>query len=547
MNSLTLAAAACAALYLGYLIYGRFMSRLWSVNPDRATPAVTRRDGVDYVPARNWTVLFGHHFASISGAGPIVGPVLACAVWGWFPSLLWLVFGAIFLGAVHDFSALMASLRADGHSVAEIAEAHLGHRVRLAFGSFVWVALVLVVAVFMAVAAQTLVMKPQMVIPALGLIPVAILAGFMLYRWQVPTWLATCAGLGALAALMVIGYYVPVALPWGPKVNQTVWMLVLAGYCYFASIAPVTLILQPRDYLSAFLLVFGVAAGYLGLALTHPSLHAPAFQGFANPQQGDLWPMLFVVIACGAISGFHSLVAGGTTSKQIANERHATRIGFGGMIAESAVSVLAVLAVAAGLTWGRGAGSYDVVLSAKGPLVAFADGYASLTSPFFGAVGGLIALIILNAFVLTTLDSATRITRYISEELFGRGLGIVPFRNRWFATAVVVALAAWVAFLPWKTVWPLFGSSNQLIAGLTLLVVTVVLSRLGKPTLYTFLPALFMLVTTVAALVTQSFSLWRKGHYALVGIAVLLVILALTMVADSLMAMRRGPSGTAPA
>ncbi len=345
MNSLTLAAIACAALYLGYRIYGRFMARLWSVNPDRATPAVARGDGVDYVPARNWVVLFGHHFASISGAGPIVGPVLACAVWGWLPSLLWLVFGAIFLGAVHDFSALMASLRADGHSIADIAEAHLGHRVRIAFGSFVWVALVLVVAVFLAVSAQTLVMKPQMVIPALGLIPVAILAGLMLYRWRMPTWLATGVGLGLVAGLMVIGYYLPVALPWGTQVNQ--------------------------------------AAGYLGLALTHPQVHSPAYVAFSTAH-GNLWPMLFVVIACGAISGFHSLVAGGTTSKQVADEAHATRIGFGGMIAESAVSVLAVLAVAAGLTWGKGEGSYDTVLAAKGPLVAFADGYASLTRPFFG-------------------------------------------------------------------------------------------------------------------------------------------------------------------
>jgi len=538
MNSLALAAAACTALYLGYRFYGGFFARLWNVDPERKTPAVRRRDGVDYIPARHWVVLFGHHFASIAGAGPIVGPVLACAVWGWLPALLWVVIGAIFLGAVHDFSALMASLRAEGKSIADIAETHLGHRVRLIFGAFLWVALVLVVAVFLQLAAQTFVMKPQMVIPTFGLIPAALLAGVMMYRWEMRPWIATVIGLAILTMLMVVGYYRPVALPWEPGQNHVIWMLVLGAYCYCASILPVNILLQPRDYLSTFLLIFGMGAGYVGLALTHPKVQAPPFVAFSG-SLGMLWPMLFVTIACGAISGFHSLVASGTTSKQLANEADAPRIGFGAMIVEGAVGVLTIMAVVAGLRWGAGDDTYAVMLRKQGPLVTYATGYSHLTAPLLGSVGGLIALTVLNAFVLTTLDTATRITRYVSEELFGEGLGIKPLRSRWISTLIVVECAFYLALFPLNTVWRVFGSANQLIGALALLVVTVVLQRLHKPTLYTLVPAIFMLVTTVGALVFQAEALLREKQVVLVVIAWALVLLSLMMVADSVIAVRK--------
>jgi carbon starvation protein len=539
MNSLALAAISCAALYLGYRVYGNALSRLWDVQPERRTPAHELYDGVDYVPARHWIVLFGHHFASIAGAGPIIGPALACAMWGWAPALLWLVLGSIFLGAVHDFSSLMASLRSQGKSIAEIAETHLGHRVRLIFGAFLWLALVLVVAVFAQLAAQTFVMKPQMVIPTFGLIGLALLVGVMMYTWKLPTWLGTVVGVGLLFGLLAIGYRVPVELPWGANANMVVWMVVLLVYSYFASILPVNILLQPRDYLSTFLLYSGVLAGYVGLLLTRPELEAPAVIGFSSGQ-GPLWPMLFVIIACGAISGFHSLVASGTTAKQLATEADAKKIGYGAMIVESTVGVMALVAVAAGLHWGAGADSYGAMLKEKGPLLTFATGYAALSKPLLGSVGALVALTMLNAFVLTTLDTATRITRYIGEEFFGEGLGMRWLRNRFLSTLIVVGCAFYLALGPFQTVWPVFGSANQLIGALALLVVSVVLKRLGRPVIYTLGPAVFMLVTTMAALVYQGYAFFTGGKTLLAAISFALLVLAVMMVADSIRAVRRG-------
>jgi carbon starvation protein len=544
VSSLAIAAVSCAALYLGYRFYGDVLARLWEVRADRRTPAVEQYDGVDYVPAKHWVVLFGHHFASIAGAGPIIGPVLACAVWGWLPALLWLVLGSVFMGAVHDFSSLMASLRAQGKSIAEITEAHLGHRVRVIFGAFLWLALVLVVAVFAQLAAQTFVMKPQMVIPTFGLIGVALVVGLMMYRWGVPAWVATVVGLGMLAGLLVIGYYLPVELPWG-KANQLIWMAVLLVYCYFASILPVNLLLQPRDYLSTFLLLFGVGAGYLGLVLTRPVMHSPPIIAFTG-SVGPLWPMLFVIVACGALSGFHSLVASGTSSKQLPSEAHAKKVGFGAMIVESAAGVLALMTVAAGLHWGAGADTYGSLLKEKGPLLTFATGYATITAPILGTIGALIALTVLNAFILTTLDTATRITRYIGEELFADGLGIRPLRNRFLSTLLVVAFAFYLARGPFQTVWPVFGSANQLIGALALLVVTVVLWRRGARVIYTLVPFVFMLATTAAALIYQGNEFLGKGQLLLAGICGALLVLALMMVVDSLRAVARSRAAPEP-
>jgi carbon starvation protein len=546
MSSLAIAAVSCAALYLGYRFYGDVLSRLWEVRADRPTPANELYDGVDYIPANHWVVLFGHHFASISGAGPIIGPTLACAIWGWAPALLWLVLGSIFMGAVHDFSSLMASLRARGKSIAEITEQHLGHRVRVIFGGFLWLALVLVVAVFDQLAAQTFVMEPRMVIPTFGLIAVALLVGFMMYRRNVPAWAATAIGLAMLAGLIVLGYRNPVSLPWGEH-NQLVWMVVLFVYCYCASILPVNLLLQPRDYLATFLLIFGVGAGFLGLVLTRPAMQSPPVIAFSG-SLGPLWPMLFVIIACGALSGFHSLVASGTTSKQLPSEAHAKKVGYGAMIVESAVGVMALMAVAAGLHWGPGAGAYGALLKEKGPLVTFATGYATMTAPIFGAVGALIALTVLNAFVLTTLDTATRITRYIGEELFADGLAIKPLKNRYLSTLLVVALAFYLALGPFQTVWPVFGSANQLIGALALLVLTVVLWRRGARFVYALVPFVFMLVTTLAALVYQGRQFLGERKLLLAGICGALLVLALMMVVDSVRAVaRRRPPAEAEA
>ncbi|UCC67579.1 MAG: carbon starvation protein A, partial [Armatimonadota bacterium] len=463
MNSLTLAAVSCGALYLGYLLYSRVIARLWDFQPDRPTPATEAPDGVDYIAAKHWTMLFGHHFASIAGVAPVVGPVLACAAWGWLPTLVWVVIGSIFLGAVHDFSSLMASLRARGRSIADLTEAHLGHRVRIVFGGFLWLTLILVVAVFARFGAMTLTDEPRVVIPTFGVILVAVLVGLMMYRWGVPQWLATLSGLLLLGGLIVIGYHVRIQLPWADQevllnlrpgsftfldaklnANLFAWTVILLVYAYLASITPVNLLLQPRDYLSTFVLYIGLLVGYTGLVLTRPAIQAPPMVSFSTAQ-GYLWPMLFVVVACGAISGFHSLVASGTTAKQIGSEADAPRIGYGAMIVEAALAVLAIVAVTAGLKWNSGPNPLLDVLKKQGapsPLIVFANGFAVITEPIFRdpSLAVLVAITVLKTFIMTTLDSATRITRYIGEELFGEGLGIAFLRNRFAATLLITVL-----------------------------------------------------------------------------------------------------------
>jgi len=314
--------------------------------------------------------------------------------------------------------------------------------------------------------------------------------------------------------------------------------IILLAYAYVASISPVNLLLQPRDYLATFVLYVGLIAGYIGLFLTRPDIEAPPLLAFTS-SQGPLWPMLFVIVACGAISGFHSLIASGTTVKQLAREADATRIGYGAMIVEGALAVLAVVAVTAGLRWGSGAESYLGMLQEQGPLPTFAKGFGALTAPLFGPLGALVAITILKTFIMTTLDSATRITRYIGEELFGDGLGIAFLRNRFIATAIIITFAFYLALGSWQAVWPVFGSANQLIAALALLVLTVVLWRMGKPTVYTLIPFLFMLATTLGALVYQgrSFIVDRKIALALLSAA--LIVLALMMTVDSLRAVIR--------
>ncbi len=537
MNSLVVAALSCVVLYFGYRFYGRFIARLWDFQPDRKTPAVESPDGIDYVPAKHWTILFGHHFASIAGVGPILGPVLACAVWGWLPALIWILLGSIFMGAVHDFSSLMASLRARGRSIADIADAHLGHRVRVIFGIFLWLALILVIAVFAHVGGKTLAAMPQVVMPTFAVILVALLIGSMMYRWGVSQWIATVIGLALLFIFIVIGYFVPIELPWGER-NALAWTVVLLVYAYIASITPVNLLLQPRDYLSTFVLFIGLGAGYLGLLLTRPAFQAPAVGDFSG-SSGPLWPMLFVIVACGAISGFHSLIASGTTVKQLARERDAIRIGYGAMIVEAVLAVLALIAVCAGLRWGTGADTYTGVLESKGPLVAFSNGFATLTRPLFGPLGALVAMTILKTFVMTTLDSATRITRYIGEELFGEGLGIGILRNRFISTAIIIGLAFYLAIGSWETVWPVFGAANQLIAALALLVLTVVLWQRGKPIIYTLVPCVFMLVTTLGALIYQGRNFLASGKLALAIITAALLVLALLMVFDTIRTVAR--------
>lgn len=510
MNSLIIAFIALIAFFWAYKFYTKALNNLWHVDPKRPTPAFSKFDSVDYVPAKNWLVLFGHHFASIAGAGPIIGPIIAVMLWGWLPALLWVILGTIFIGGIHDYGSLITSVREGGSSISEIAQHVISKRARVLFSVFVWLALVLVIAVFAYLCADTFIKEPKIVLPSLGLIPVAMIVGYLMYNLRVNITLTTIFGLVSLVGLIFLGNIFPISA------GITVWVVVLLVYCYFASVMPVNILLQPRDYLSSFLLFFGMGAGYIGLILSRPVIQMPYYHKFASGE-GYLWPALFVTVACGAVSGFHALIASGTTSKQIASERQVKRIGYGAMIAEALVAVLAIITVA--ILFGP---KDDLSLAMKqaGPIGLFGKGFGFITRGILGEYGPFIAITILNAFILTTLDTATRISRYLTGELF-------QIKNRYFSTLIIIVLSGALALSgKWSRIWPVFGASNQLVAALALFVLTCWLLSRNKTMHFTFWPAVFMLITTVAALILQLVKYVTNRDIVLILVTICLLVLS---------------------
>ncbi len=523
MNSLIIVAISGILFFWAYKFYAAKVVALWAIDPKRSTPAYSKYDSVDYIPAKNWLVLFGHHFSSIAGAGPIIGPVIAVMLWGWLPALVWVILGSIFIGGVHDFGALITSVREGGSSVADIAEHVISRRAKLIFCLFVWLALILVIAVFAYLCADTFVKEPKIVLPSLGLIPLAMLVGYFLYNIRINMVLATVFGLTSLVALIFLGNALPI------KGGLIVWLAILLTYCYFASVLPVNLLLQPRDYLCSFLLFFGAGVGYLGIILSRPQIQMPAYHKWGT-SEGYLWPALFVTVACGAVSGFHALISSGTSSKQIANERYAKRIGYGAMITEGLVAVLAIIAAAILFSDKEGLAA---ALKTSGPIGIFAKGYGRITSGILANYGPFIAITILNAFILTTLDTATRISRYLTEELFG-------IKNRYLSTLFILILSAGLAFSGrWQKIWPAFGASNQLVAALALFVLSCWLLAKKKPAKMVLIPAFFMLITTLASLVLQTIRYFGQKDIVLLVVCGILIVLAGFMVYEVIIALRR--------
>ena len=521
MNSLVIIISSVVFLGIGYVFYASKIEKFLEIDPNNVTPAHKYFDGVDYVPARNWLILFSHHFASIAGAGPIVGPVIAVAIWGFWPAFLWIIFGTIFLGGVHDFVSIVISIRHKARSIADIAEGAVSGRSKIVFLGFVWLTLVLVIAVFASISARTLTSEPSTAVPSFGLIGVAIIVGLMLYRFKLNIFISTMTGIILLIACIICGDIFPVDLGSNAYV---IWAAVLLLYAFIASVTPVHILLQPRDYISSFLLYFGIIVGVAGIAITRPVININSFGGWAPEGADWLWPMLFVTIACGANSGFHALVSSGTTSKQIPNERFAKRIGYGGMALEAFLAIIALIAVSAGL----GSGELKEILSktGTGPIGAFGKGYGALTDTLLFGKGSIIAVMILNAFVLTTLDTATRICRYLSEELF-------KIKNRFFSTFVVIFTSGALALSgKWSKIWPMFGASNQLVAALTFIVISGWFLRRGKSVKFTFLPAILMFVTSIAALLYQLARFLRTKDFFLSFASIVLIVLSLTMVYD---------------
>jgi carbon starvation protein len=541
MNTLIIAAILLVWLFLGYKIYGNFIEKKL-IKPDssRLTPAQELRDGIDYSPAKK-AMLFGHHFSSIAGAGPIIGPLLGVLYFGWLGALLWVAIGSIFLGAVHDYTSLMISVQNKGRSIADISEKTLGSRTKIIFSIFIWLALALVIAIFAVVASQTLISQPEIVLPTFGLVFIAIIFGWLIYKKGVRVPLATVISLLILLVLIYVGSLVPVELP--AKVfgisGQMFWFFVLLIYSFFASALPVWLLLQPRDYISTWILFLGLGLGYLGMIVSVPKVNAPAFISFSS-EKGPLWPMLFVIIACGAISGFHSIVAGGTTAKQLPNETSGKVIGFGGMVTEAVLAGLVIFIASSALIWdpsgAESAFGFQYLMTTVGdPIQAFATGYGKFVSSLPGitlVLGSFFGMVMLNAFVLTTLDTGTRLGRFIFSELLGKKKAI--FRNRWLASGVILVFAAILgATEGYKAIWPIFGASNQLVAALALIVVTSYLVSIKRPKAYTLYPAIFMLITTLAALIYQGSQFFKNDQFLLGATSILLIGLAGIIVYDA--------------
>jgi len=525
MNSLIIIIVGGGLFWMGYRFYARKLEELWEIS-DRPTPAVSKYNGIDFVPAKNWLVLFGHHFASIAGAAPIIGPIIALSIWGWGAAVIWIVLGTIFIGAVHDFGSLITSVREGGSSIAEIANSVISKRAKIFLATFIWLTLILIIAVFVHLCAKTFVNEPRIVMPSLGLIPISILIGFLMYNLRLNTFFITILGIGLLTALIFLGNTYPIVLG---QHGLLIWSFVLIVYAYFASIIPVNILLQPRDYLSSFLLFAGLAIGYISLIIYHPKINLPVYTSW-SPKDKMLWPMLCVTVACGAISGFHSLIASGTTSKQLPREGMAKGIGYGGMVAEGLVALMAILVVSAGILNKENLTS---AIKEIGPIGVFGRGYGNVTDGILRGFGAFVAITILNAFILTTLDTATRIGRYITEELFN-------IKNRFLSTFIVVFFGAALALSgKWEKIWPAFGAANQLVAALALLTLTCWLLSKNKLIRFTLTPAIFMFATTTAALFIQIINYIKEKDYILLVVSTALIFLAIFMMKESINVLMR--------
>ncbi|QEG41069.1 carbon starvation CstA family protein [Roseimaritima ulvae] len=592
MTTLLVAAASMIGFIVAYNTYGRWLAKkLFGLSKDNITPSHQLRDDVDYVPTRR-SVIFGHHFTSIAGTGPIVGPALA-VFWGWLPALLWVVFGSILIGGVHDLSALVISLRNRGQTIGETAGRLISPRAKLLFLIILAAALTIVLAVFGLVIATVFAIYPESVLSVWVAMPVAVVIGLWVYRRGGGLLAPSLLGLGILYAAVWLGaYYLPIDLAnlfspenhfWNPKV---VWTIALLIYAFAASVLPVWLLLQPRDYINSQQLYIALGLLVLGLAVASFSgsadivAAAPAIAETVPAGAPPMLPFLFITIACGACSGFHCLVSSGTTSKQVSCETDAQAVGYGAMLLEGALAVLVILACCAGVGMGPitrnnvdGVIQYEHAVAADGTavtgraawgeyyrasghwkdhnlgrkLAAFVDGGANFIStvgvPLQLAVA--IMAVLVASFAATTLDTATRLQRYVIQEL-GSTLHIKPLTNRYVATLAAVGVAAVIAFTAGTApgaggmmLWPLFGATNQLLAGLALMVAFFYLTRRGKPLLVIGLPMVIMMLLPAWAMsYNLGYDWYREGNWLLVGFGVGILLLQVWMAVEGVILWR---------
>ncbi len=519
MNSMVLIVGSIAIFLIAYVTYGAWLAKEWGIDDSRKTPAHTKNDGVDFVPAEA-PVLLGHHFASIAGAGPITGPI-AAAIFGWVPVLLWIIIGSIFFGGVHDFGSLFASIRHDGKSIGEVIEINMGKTGKKLFAIFAWLTLLLVVAAFANIVANTFATVPEAATASVLFIFLAIGFGVAVYRKGVSLTVGTIIGVILLFTCIAIGNMFPL------QMSFNFWIGFLLVYIFIASVTPVWILLQPRDYLNSYLLYAMIAGAVLGLIIARPTLQLPAVTSF-NVNGQWMFPMLFVTVACGAISGFHSLVGSGTSSKQLDKESDTLLIGYGGMLIEGVLAVVAII-TAAYLTGDKLAD----LLGNGGPVNVFSDGIGNFMTSFGipFTVGKSFVALAVSAFALTSLDTATRLGRFIFQEYFeDKSTGKQsPLANMYVSTSITVILGGLLAITDYTKIWPIFGSANQLLSALALMAVAVWLKNAGKKHNMFVIPMVFMFAVTLLALIFLIRDNLASGNMLLVVFPALLFVLAIVL------------------
>ncbi len=540
---------AAVLCFIAYILFYRFYARhlgrhIFKLDPTRQTPAHTMSDGVDYVPSRK-VVLFGHHFASIAGLAPMLGPAIA-VIWGWLPAMLWVVLGTVLIGAVHDFSAIVVSMRNRGLSIGKVAEDLIGPRAKTLFLIIILFLLCLVMGVFVGIVADlfTSSFYPQTVFPTFSLMGIAVVIGWLVYKRSAKIGWTTSIGFVLMLASVAVALNIGT-----PDVARTNWIFLLLIYAFAASVLPVWLLLQPRDYLNSLLLYLGLGAAYIGFFVLRPAFVAPMVD--ASPAGAPpIFPFVFIIIACGAASGFHALVSSGTTSKQIDKETDAVAVGYGAMIGESMLGLMAVLATTAGFrtveSWSDHYSSWTAASGLATTMRAFIDGAALFVSRLgvpMEIAQAFIALVAVS-FALTTVDSGTRLLRYNIGEI-GHSFGVPQLTNRYVGSLIAVVLIAFFAFFQVDgqsaglALWALFGSTNQVMAALTLFTVTVYLRQQRRNYWYTLVPMIFMMCVTVTAMVYNLQLYYNGGQILLTTVAACIFVLSLWLSVEAVLRFRK--------
>ncbi|MBR2514469.1 MAG: carbon starvation protein A [Halomonas sp.] len=548
MSAIVLLVVGLAAMALGYFVYSKFIAeKIYQLDPDFKTPAHEFEDGVDYVPTNRF-VLWGHHFTSVAGAAPIVGPAIA-VIWGWAPAFLWVVLGTIFFAGIHDFGAIWASVRNKAKSVGALTGDVVGKRARSIFMIVIFLVLLMVNAVFAVVIAGLMMNFSSAVVPVWGAIIVALIIGQLIYRRILSLPVVSIIGVAALYLLIGIGPSVPIQMPAevAGMSGNAVWILILFGYAAIASLLPVWMLLQPRDYINGLQLFIGLIILYGALVLLNPTLVAPAFNSDVPAGTPSLIPLLFVTIACGAISGFHGLVSSGTTSKQLNRETDARFVGYFGAVGEGMLALAAILAATAGFAT---LGDWQAMYSAfgQGGVNAFVEGGAFIIHNGLGlpeVTAATLLTVMAALFAGTTMDTGLRLQRYIFQE-WGDIYNQQWMKKPAIATGLAVGSCLLLAFGAGGAdgsggliIWPLFGTTNQLLAGLTLLVITVMLVRMKRPMWYTLAPLCFLLVMTILALLIQLRTFWNQGNMFLLVLDVVVLIAAIMVAMECASALKR--------